>query len=88
MEDSLSTFMKIDLVKQKIILNALLFDDDAVDYGGISREWFTLTLPEITNPNYVLFKGYVDISIPLHFIFMFESGSSFFRLLNRFLVKA
>ncbi|KAA6404034.1 MAG: hypothetical protein EZS28_000434 [Streblomastix strix] len=49
--------MKTYPEKLKLRLNVLLYDEDAVYYGGISKEWFTLILPEITNPNYVLFKG-------------------------------
>ncbi|KAA6402517.1 MAG: putative E3 ubiquitin-protein ligase SMURF1 [Streblomastix strix] len=62
LEDSFSAFMKTDPEKLKLRLNVLFYGEDAVDYGGISREWFTLILPEITNPNYALFKGggYVD----------------------------
>ncbi|KAA6371729.1 MAG: hypothetical protein EZS28_032744 [Streblomastix strix] len=56
LEDSFSAFMKTDPEKLKLRLNILFYGEDAVDYGGISREWFTLILPEITNPNYALFK--------------------------------
>ncbi|KAA6383977.1 MAG: hypothetical protein EZS28_020496 [Streblomastix strix] len=46
----------IDSEKLKFILSDLLFDEDEVDYGGISREWFILIFLKITNPNYLLFK--------------------------------
>ncbi|KAA6308501.1 MAG: hypothetical protein EZS28_056678, partial [Streblomastix strix] len=61
LEDSFSAFMKTDPEKLKLRLNVLFYGEDAVDYGGISREWFTLILPEITNPNYALFKGGGDV---------------------------
>ncbi|KAA6308880.1 MAG: putative HECT-domain protein, partial [Streblomastix strix] len=53
--------MKTDPEKLKLRLNVLFYGEDAVDYGSISREWFTLILPEITNPNYALFKGGGDV---------------------------
>ncbi|KAA6398285.1 MAG: hypothetical protein EZS28_006193, partial [Streblomastix strix] len=61
LEDSFSAFMKTDPEKLNLRLNVLFHGEDAVDYGGISREWFTLILPEITNPNYALFKGGGDV---------------------------
>jgi hypothetical protein len=31
--------------------------EDGIDYGGLTREWFSLILLEVTNPNYALFNG-------------------------------
>ncbi|KAA6377287.1 MAG: putative E3 ubiquitin-protein ligase Itchy [Streblomastix strix] len=92
LEDSFSAVMMKDPSKLKLRLNVLLFVEDAVDYGGISRKWFTLILPEITNPNYALFKGGGDVD---KYIFHINSLSyvnqdhlQYFRFLGRVLVKA
>ncbi|KAA6383331.1 MAG: hypothetical protein EZS28_021142 [Streblomastix strix] len=62
--------METDPEKLKFILIVLLFDEDANDFGGISRERFILIFPKITNPNYVLFKGGGDVDNHLDLSFL------------------
>ncbi|KAA6396576.1 MAG: putative E3 ubiquitin-protein ligase Itchy [Streblomastix strix] len=89
---SFSAFMKTDPEKLKLRLNVLLYGEDAVDYGGISREWFTLILPEITNPNYELFKGGGDVEKYIYHInslsYVNQDHLQYFRFLRRVLPKA
>ncbi|KAA6394989.1 MAG: putative E3 ubiquitin-protein ligase Itchy, partial [Streblomastix strix] len=92
LEDSFSAFMKTDPEKLKLRLNVLFYGEDAVDYGGISREWFTLILPEITNPNYALFKGGGDVDKYIYHINSLSQVNQdhlqYFRFLGRVLAKA
>ncbi|KAA6354569.1 MAG: putative E3 ubiquitin-protein ligase Itchy, partial [Streblomastix strix] len=92
LEDSFSALMKTDPEKLKLRLNVLLYGEDAVDYGGISREWFTLILPEITNSNYALFKGGGDVDKYIYHInslsYVNQDHLQQFRFLRIVLAKA
>ncbi|KAA6384293.1 MAG: putative E3 ubiquitin-protein ligase Itchy [Streblomastix strix] len=92
LEDSFSAFMKTNYQKLKLRLNVLFYGEDAFDYGGISREWFTLILPEITNPNYALFQGGGDVDKYIYHInslsYVNQDHLQYFRFLGRVFAKA
>ncbi|KAA6330309.1 MAG: hypothetical protein EZS28_053515, partial [Streblomastix strix] len=68
-----------------------IYGEDTVDYGGISREWFTLILPEITNPNYPHFEGGGDVDKYIYHINSLSNVNQdhlqYFRCLRRVLAK-
>jgi len=54
-EDSFTTTMRLQLEDLRKRLMVKFKGKDALDYGGVSREWFFLLSHEMFNPSYGLF---------------------------------
>ena len=55
-EDSFMVIMKLRPDQLEGKLNIQFFGEDALDYGGVSREWFFSLSKEMMNPYYGLFQ--------------------------------
>lgn len=55
-EDSYLVLTKLQPAQLEGKLNIQFFGEDALDYGGVSREWFFSLSKEMMNPYYGLFQ--------------------------------
>jgi E3 ubiquitin-protein ligase NEDD4 len=55
-EDSFAAIMRLRLEDLRERLMVKFEGEDALDYGGVSREWFFLLSHEMFNPSYGLFE--------------------------------
>ncbi|KAH7828092.1 putative ubiquitin-protein ligase 1 [Monocercomonoides exilis] len=54
-QSSLDSFMKSDPNEYYKDIHVVFENEKGVDVGGVRREWFSLIIPAITNPDYGLF---------------------------------
>ncbi|KAA6397536.1 MAG: putative E3 ubiquitin-protein ligase SMURF2 [Streblomastix strix] len=92
LEDSFTAFMNTNPDKLKLRLNIQFMGEDGIDYGGLTREWFSLILPEVTDANYALFIGGRDTDSYIYSINPLSSVNQdhlqYFRFVGRVLGKA
>lgn len=55
MEDSFHIVMTTKAADLRLRLWVRFDNEEGIDYGGLTREWFLVLMPAITNPNYALF---------------------------------
>ncbi|EGD73425.1 hypothetical protein PTSG_12263 [Salpingoeca rosetta] len=55
-EDSFRIIMRMTPPQLRARLNIAFFGEDALDYGGVAREWFFLLSKQMLNPYYGLFQ--------------------------------
>ncbi|KAK2949051.1 putative E3 ubiquitin-protein ligase Itchy [Blattamonas nauphoetae] len=92
LESSFTPFMLTQPEQLVFRLNISFVDEEGLDYGGLTREWFQLIIPEILNPHYGLFKhvhgksGYLYSVNPASHVN--PDHLQYFRFLGRVLGKA
>ena len=90
-EDSYCQLMLHPIADWKNKLHVKFYDEEGLDAGGLSREWFLLLSREIFNPQYALFKPAVSnpaVFQPNKFSYWNPDHLQYFKFVGRFVGKA
>jgi E3 ubiquitin-protein ligase HUWE1 len=72
-------------------LNVRFQNEEGVDAGGLTREWFQVLVQQIFNPNYALFNPMASDRLTYHpnpFSFVNEEHLNYFQFVGRVIGKA
>ncbi|KAA6360701.1 MAG: putative E3 ubiquitin-protein ligase Itchy [Streblomastix strix] len=90
-ENSFRSFMK-STKKLKLRPNVIFIGESGIDYGGLTREFFRIILPEIVKPTYALFSVGADTDNYIYHIsplsFLHKNNLDYYRFVGRILGKA
>lgn len=90
-EDSYHQMKDESVENLKGSLSIKFANEEGVDAGGLTREWYMLLSREIFNPNYALFRQSADkaaVFQPNKFSYWNPDHLDFFKFVGRFLGKA
>ncbi|KAH7826893.1 putative E3 ubiquitin-protein ligase Itchy [Monocercomonoides exilis] len=91
LQDSFRDVMRANPERLKLRLNVCYFGETGLDYGGLTREWFTLVSEEIVKPDYCLFRpcdGNPGVFQINPHSYVNPAHLEYFRFVGRLLAKA